>query len=54
MTAIGSLVFCRDCGNLLDGFSGDEKVVLTCDVCWTENKGIYQLVKLGYGLNQPP
>lgn len=39
MSAIGSLVFCTDCGNLLDGSSGDEKAILTCDVCGTENKG---------------
>ena len=39
MSAIGSLVFCTDCGNLLDGSSGDEKAILTCEVCGTENKG---------------
>ena len=39
MAAIGSLVFCTDCGNLLDGSSGDEKVILRCDVCGTENTG---------------
>ncbi|KAL9106426.1 MAG: hypothetical protein Q9187_008564 [Circinaria calcarea] len=37
MSAIGSLVFCTDCGNLLDGSSGDEKAILTCEVCGTEN-----------------
>ena len=40
MAAIGSLVFCADCGNLLDGSSGDKKVILTCDVCGTENRGM--------------
>lgn len=40
MAAIGSLVFCTDCGNLLDGSSGDEKAILRCDVCGTENRGI--------------
>ena len=39
MTAIGSLVFCTACGNLLEGSSGDKKAVLTCEVCGTENKG---------------
>ncbi|KAL8699894.1 MAG: hypothetical protein Q9224_001214 [Gallowayella concinna] len=38
MTAIGSLVFCTDCGNLLDGASGDRKVMITCEVCGTKNK----------------
>ena len=39
MAAIGSLVFCTDCGNLLDGSSGNEKAILKCDVCGTENRG---------------
>lgn len=39
MSAIGSLVFCTDCGNLLDASSGDEKAILTCEVCGRENKG---------------
>ena len=39
MAAIGSLVFCTDCGNLLDGSTGNEKAILNCDVCGTENKG---------------
>lgn len=43
MTAIGSLVFCTDCGNLLDGSSGNEKAILKCDVCGTENRGAYDL-----------
>ncbi|KAA6409159.1 MAG: DNA-directed RNA polymerase I subunit [Lasallia pustulata] len=38
MSAIRSLVFCTDCGNLLDGSSGDEKAILTCEVCGRENK----------------
>ncbi|KZF23288.1 DNA-directed RNA polymerase I polypeptide [Xylona heveae TC161] len=33
MSAIGTLVFCNDCGNLLDGSIGDPKSILTCDVC---------------------
>lgn len=39
MSAIGSLVFCTDCGNLLDGSSGDSKVTLVCDVCGASCKG---------------
>ncbi|KAJ9644468.1 DNA-directed RNA polymerase I core subunit rpa12 [Coniosporium apollinis] len=38
MSAIGSLVFCTDCGNLLDGSTGDEKAVLICGVCGASNK----------------
>lgn len=33
MTAIGSLVFCSDCGNLLDGSAGKQNAILTCAVC---------------------
>ena len=40
MAAIGSLVFCTACGDLLAGSTGDEKALLICDVCGTENKGI--------------
>jgi DNA-directed RNA polymerase I subunit RPA12 len=32
MAAIGSLVFCTDCGNLLDETEG-KNVLLHCDVC---------------------
>jgi hypothetical protein len=39
MAAIGSLVFCTDCGNLLDGSAGKQNVVLTCTVCGANNKG---------------
>lgn len=46
MSAIGSLVFCTDCGNLLDGSSGDEKAILTCEVCGTENTGWSRLWSL--------
>jgi DNA-directed RNA polymerase I subunit RPA12 len=38
MAAIGSLVFCTDCGNLLDGSAGKQNVVLTCTVCGANNK----------------
>lgn len=47
MSAIGSLVFCTDCGNLLDGSSGDEKAILTCEVCGTENTGLISLMEPG-------
>ncbi len=42
MAAIGSLVFCTDCGNLLDGSSGDKEAILTCEVCGAENKGVHE------------
>ena len=38
MAAIGSLVFCTACGNLLEGSSGDRSVTLICEVCGTHNK----------------
>ncbi|KAK5016614.1 DNA-directed RNA polymerase I core subunit rpa12 [Cryomyces antarcticus] len=38
MSAIGSLVFCTDCGNLLDGSAGDAKALLLCEVCGASNK----------------
>lgn len=40
MAAIGSLVFCTGCGNLLDSANGDENVTLTCDVCGARCKGM--------------
>lgn len=33
MSAIGSLVFCVDCGNLLDSSNGDANAILACNVC---------------------
>ncbi|KAK2746049.1 DNA-directed RNA polymerase I core subunit rpa12 [Myotisia sp. PD_48] len=38
MSAIGSLIFCRDCGNLLNESTGDETTILTCDICGAKNK----------------
>jgi len=38
MSAIGSLVFCTDCGNLLDRSTGLQKKTLTCDVCGAKCK----------------
>ncbi|KAF7845653.1 hypothetical protein BT93_L1416 [Corymbia citriodora subsp. variegata] len=38
MSAIGSLVFCPDCGTLLDRSSGLQKTTLTCDVCGAKCK----------------
>jgi len=40
MAAIGNLVFCTDCGNLLDEPSSEAQSVLYCDVCGTANKGV--------------
>ena len=39
MAAIGSLVFCTDCGNLLDGGAGKQNAILTCQVCGASCKG---------------
>jgi|ERR1712000_160366 len=38
MAAIGSLVFCTDCGNLLPASKGSDRNVLTCDCCGAENR----------------
>ncbi|KAH9909108.1 transcription factor S-II-domain-containing protein [Xylariomycetidae sp. FL2044] len=38
MAAIGSLVFCTDCGNLLPVSKGNEKNILNCDCCGAENR----------------
>lgn len=38
MAAIGSLVFCTDCGNLLET-NTSRKTYLTCEVCGAQNKG---------------
>ncbi|RAK76630.1 DNA-directed RNA polymerase I core subunit RPA12 [Aspergillus fijiensis CBS 313.89] len=38
MSAIGSLVFCTDCGSLLDGSIGDPSKILICDICGAKNK----------------
>jgi hypothetical protein len=46
MSAIGSLVFCLDCGNLLDTSAGkekdqgSEKAILTCEVCGARCRGM--------------
>lgn len=40
MTAIGSLVFCNDCGNLLPASKGSEKNRLQCECCGQESKGL--------------
>lgn len=39
MAAIGSLVFCLSCGNLLPVSKGTEKNILLCECCGAENKG---------------
>ncbi|RMJ22203.1 hypothetical protein PHISP_06922 [Aspergillus sp. HF37] len=41
MSAIGSLIFCTDCGNLLQESTGNENATLLCDVCGTRNKDTY-------------
>lgn len=39
MSAIGSLVFCTDCGNLLPASKGSSKNILQCECCGAENRG---------------
>lgn len=39
MAAIGSLIFCTDCGNLLPPSMGSKKNILNCECCGAENKG---------------
>lgn len=39
MSAIGSLIFCTDCGNLLRESTGDANAILHCTVCGARNKG---------------
>jgi DNA-directed RNA polymerase I subunit RPA12 len=38
MAAIGSLVFCTDCGNLLEETEGKANAILKCDVCGALNE----------------
>lgn len=49
MAAIGSLVFCTACGNLLEGSLGDKKAILKCEICGTENKGCIQQLSVLIG-----
>lgn len=44
MSAVGSLVFCTDCGNLLDSSTGNKNTILVCDCCGAENKGLRSLL----------
>jgi len=39
MATIGSLVFCTDCGSLLEPNTG-RKAYILCDVCGVQNKGM--------------
>lgn len=39
MSAIGTLVFCTRCSNILPQSMGGKKGVLVCDCCGSENKG---------------
>ena len=40
MAAIGSLIFCTACGNLLPASRGSDKNILKCDCCGSENQGM--------------
>jgi DNA-directed RNA polymerase I subunit RPA12 len=44
MTSIGSLVFCADCGSLLDENENREDAMLKCDVCGAQCKDTSQKV----------
>lgn len=39
MSAVGSLVFCTDCGDLLDASTGNANTILVCHCCGAQNKG---------------
>lgn len=41
MAAIGSLLFCTACGNLLPPSTGEQNAVIVCDQCGTHNKGTH-------------
>lgn len=41
MVGIGSLVFCDQCGNLLEANTDSNKTMLTCEQCGAECKGAY-------------
>ncbi|KAF3394806.1 DNA-directed RNA polymerase I subunit RPA12 [Talaromyces pinophilus] len=40
MSAIGSLIFCTDCGNLLRESTGSPDAILECGACGAKNKDI--------------
>lgn len=44
MTAVGSMVFCTDCGNLLPATKGSQKNKLQCECCSQWNKGSFRPV----------
>ena len=39
MSVIASLLFCNDCGNLLERATSTQKATVTCDVCGAKCKG---------------
>lgn len=48
MSAIGSLVFCTDCGNLLESSTGNKNTILVCDCCGAENKGLHYFAQTSH------
>lgn len=48
MSAIGSLIFCTDCGNLLQESTGNENATVVCEVCGARNKGILTLSGISF------
>lgn len=47
MAAIGTLVFCTDCGNLLPATKGTQRNVLHCECCGAENRGLFGFKAVG-------
>jgi LSD1 subclass zinc finger protein len=43
MSTVGTLVFCSDCGNLLDSVAGTDR--LECEMCGTVTKGLLPLIR---------
>ncbi|PKS07307.1 hypothetical protein jhhlp_005909 [Lomentospora prolificans] len=43
MSAIGGIVFCMGCGNLLPESRGSKKNILKCECCGLESKDIAQI-----------
>lgn len=42
MSAVGTLVFCSDCGNLLDAIAGSDRI--ECEMCGAVTKGILSAI----------
>jgi DNA-directed RNA polymerase I subunit RPA12 len=49
MSAIGSLLFCTDCGNLLDENRTNEVAKTACDVCGVMNLSMLTIPVANFG-----